>query len=215
MTTVQTGRKAAVKAGGGAFPPASTSLGVFVNNGSDRDLRRLIYSLYSLSMLMGRNRDYFARYTGVSSAQFIMVTVIAESDASTVGFIAERLAVSSQFVTMEVNKLIARGIVAKRTNEADRRSAFLTLTQKGYAVLEELGPVRIGVNDQTFRSLDRVKFQQLQEILDTLIADAGAAAHRLDAPDMRGRTAPSAVESAETPTSEAGLGKKPRRPRGA
>jgi DNA-binding MarR family transcriptional regulator len=203
---------------GGLFPPVSTSLGVFVNNGSDRDLRRLIYSLYSLSMLMGRNREYFASYIGVSSAQYLMVTVIAENGDSTVSFIADRLAVSSQFVTMEVNKLIAKGMVAKRTNEADRRSAFLSLTAKGHAVLEELGSVRMRVNDQTFGSLDHAKARLLQEILDRLISDARAAAHALEAPDMRGRMAPSVRESpapVETPAHAPAAGKQQRRARGA
>ena len=217
MAMTQMARRTADKTEGGASPPASTSLGVFVNNGSDRDLRRLIYSLYSLSMLMGHNRDYFASYIGVSSAQYLMVTVIAESDASTVSSIADRLAVSSQFVTMEVNKLIAKGIVAKHINQADRRSAFLTLTPKGHAVLEELGAVRVRVNDQTFGSLDPAKAKLLQEILDTLITDARAAAHSLEAPDMRGKMAPSARENAppvETPMNGRDAAKMQRRPRG-
>lgn len=199
---------------GGPPPPVSTSLDVFVRNGSDRDLRRLIYSLYSLSMLMGRNRDYFAGYIGVSSAQYLMVTVIAENGDSTVSFIADRLAVSSQFVTMEVNKLIAKGIVAKRVNEADRRSAFLSLTAKGYAVLDELGTVRMRVNDQTFGSLDNEKARLLQEIMDRLVSDARAAAHALEAPDMRGRMAPSASRDAmPAGTAARGAAKQRRRPR--
>ena len=61
---------------------------------------------------------------------------------------------------------IAKGIVAKHINQADRRSAFLTLAPKGHAVLEELGAVRMRVNDQTFGSLDPAKAKLLQETLD-------------------------------------------------
>ncbi len=177
------------------FPPLSISLETFVRDGSDREFRRLIYSLFSLSMLMERNREHFAAYIGVTSPQAMMMGIIAEGSDVTVSGVAERLTVSSQFVTMEMNKLIAKDIVEKRPNEADRRSMFLNLTQKGRALINELGPVRQRINDMTFRSLTRERAKTLQEILDLLVMDAGSAVHEFEAPQMRGRMAPTALAS--------------------
>jgi DNA-binding MarR family transcriptional regulator len=190
------------------FPPLSISLESFIKEGSDREFRRLIYSLFSLSMLMERNRDYFSAYIGVASPQAMMMGVIAETAEATVSGVAERLAVSSQFVTMEMNKLIAKGIVEKRPNEADRRSMFLNLTQKGRALIIELGPVRQWINDITFRSLTEERSKTLQEILDMLVMDAGTAVHEFEAPQMRGRMAPTALAGIQALKHEQDQGRK-------
>src|SRR5690348_3448280 len=179
------------------FPPLTTSLATFVRAGSDRAFRRLIYSFVSLTGFMEANRDYFAAYIGVSSPQLLMMGVIAETPDSNVSAIAERLSVSTQFVTMEIGKLLAKDIVLKRPNEEDRRGVLLSLTAKGETLLCELGPVRRKINDMTFRSLTEERAKALQEILDSLIVDARSAVHELDAPDMRGKKAPSARSNVE------------------
>jgi DNA-binding MarR family transcriptional regulator len=175
-----------------AFPPLSTSIEWFVKNGSDHEFRELIYDLTSLSNLMLRGRKYFAAYIGVTEAQMLMMTIIAETPGATVGLIARQLNVTSQFVTIEINALVRQGIVAKQPNEADRRSMFLNLTSKGRSLIRELAPVRRQKNDATFRSLTPERARILKEILSALIADCTIVIHELEAPHLRGRKAPSA-----------------------
>jgi DNA-binding MarR family transcriptional regulator len=141
---------------------------------------------------MVRNREHFAAYIGVTDPQYMMITMIAENAGATVGRVAELLGVSSQFVTVEIAKLIKKGIVAKKPNEADRRSVILELTSTGRTLLHELGPLRRKANDTTFRSLNAPRAGALQEIVGTLVDDARAALHELEAPRMRGIKAPSA-----------------------
>ena len=191
-----------------AFPPLTTSLGTFARDGSDRAFRRLIYSFVSLTGFMEASRDYFAAYIGVSSPQLLMMGVIAETPGSNVSAIAERLSVSTQFVTMEIGKLIAKDIVLKRPNEVDRRGVLLSLTAKGQTLLRELGPVRRKINDMTFRSLTEERAKALQEIVDGLIIDARTAVHELDAPDMRGKKAPTARANVGRPGSQGHSDKK-------
>jgi hypothetical protein len=99
---------------------------------------------------------------------------------------------------MEIGKLIGKGIVLKRPNEADRRGVLLSLTAKGQTLLRELGPVRRKINDMTFRSLTEERAKALQEILDGLMIDARDAVHELDAPQMRGQKAASARTDADS-----------------
>jgi len=174
------------------FPPLSTSLENFVKDGSDREFRRLIYSLTALSSLMVRNREHFASYIGVTDPQYLMITMIAENAGATVGKVADLLGVSSQFVTVEIAKLIKKNIVAKKPNDADRRSVILELTGKGRTLLHELGPLRRKTNDLTFRSLNAQRAATLQDIVSRLVEDARAALHELESPQMRGLKAPSA-----------------------
>ncbi len=184
------------------FPPLTTSLATFIKDGSDREFRRLIYSFVSLTGFMEANRDYFAAFIGVSSPQLLMMGVIAETPDPSVSAIADRLGVSTQFVTTEIGKLIAKNLVSKRPNEVDRRGVLLSLSAKGKALLRELGSVRRKINDMTFGSLTEARAGMLQEILDGLIRDARSAVHELDAPDMRGKKAATAQVSVGQPGGE-------------
>jgi DNA-binding MarR family transcriptional regulator len=172
--------------------PLSTTLAHFVRDGSDRELRQIIYDLTSLSALMVQNRGHFAAYIGVTDAQYMMMALIAETRDGTVGRVAEQLGVSSQFVTIEIAKLMKMGIVDKRANLADRRSMLLALSPKGQALLRELGPLRRKTNDLTFKSLTEDRAARLKAILADLIADARIALHELESPHVRGKKAPSA-----------------------
>src|SRR5215208_1796729 len=182
---------------GEAFPPLSVSLKSFVKGQSDREFRRLIYSLVGLAHLMARNREHFGAYIGVTDPQYVIMTFIAESPQATVGQLADQMNVSSQFVTIEVGKLIQKNIVEKRPNHADRRSSLLHLTSKGDRLLRELGPLRRRINDLMFRSLTQDRATVLQEIVDTLLLDGKSALHELEAPRMRGMKAPSAGSEAD------------------
>jgi DNA-binding MarR family transcriptional regulator len=175
-----------------AFPPLSTSLESFVKAGSDREFRKLIYDLLSLSNLMLRNRKHFAAYIDVTDAQQVMMQMIAETHGMTIGRIAKQLHVTSQFVGIEIRELIKKNIVEKQPNEADRRSMFLNLTSKGQSLLREMAPLRRRTNDTMFRSLTEDRARLLQEIIGPLIADGRSALHDLEAPHLHSRRAPSA-----------------------
>jgi DNA-binding MarR family transcriptional regulator len=179
------------------FPPLSISMETFIKDGTDREFRRLIYSLLSFSSLMIRHRDYYASYIGVTGSQYSMMAVIAEAQLATVGYVAEQMGVASQFVTAEMGKLIGKNIIEKTPSETDRRSMHLRLTLNGQNLLRELGPIRRESNDLMYGSLIGDRGRVLQEIIDILIKDANSALHALDAPHQRGRKAPS-VHS-ETP----------------
>jgi MarR family transcriptional regulator, organic hydroperoxide resistance regulator len=174
------------------FPPLSTTLDVFLRDGSDGEFRRLIYELTSIFNLMVRTRRNFAAYMGVTEPQALMMFIIAETQAATVGQIAQRIDVSSQFVTIEIGNLVKKGIVEKRPNEDDGRSMFLSLTSKGQSLLRELAPLRCKANDTTFRSLTMDRIRTLHDILNNLISDGRIALHEFESPDMLGRRAPSA-----------------------
>jgi len=173
------------------FPPLSITLPGLVRDGSDREFRRLIYSLARFAELFVRHRNIYGAYIGVSGPQYVMLTIIAGTENKTVGQIAKSMSVSSQFVANEIGKLIETEIVEKTPNIADRRSMILSLTAKGRDLFRELGPVRRDSNNFMYRSLTGDRGKILQEILDKLIADGETALHELEAPHRRSQRAPS------------------------
>src|SRR5262245_36524847 len=119
------------------FPPPTISSDAFLKNGSDREFRLMIYDLIKLSNQLARNRRHFATYIGVSDSQWLMMMIIAETRDATVGYLAQQLNVTSQFVTIEIGDLAKKNIVEKQPNENDRRSMILSMTAKGKGLLRE------------------------------------------------------------------------------
>jgi hypothetical protein len=85
---------------------------------------------------------------------------------------------------------------------------LLQVAPRGKTLLRELAPLRRRINDVTFHSLTPDRAATLHDILGTLIADAKAALHELEAPHMDGARAPSAGSAAREDEPQA---KPPRR----
>jgi len=153
----------------------------------------MIFELISLFNQMRRHGEQFARYMGVNFAQFTFMTIIAEVPDVTVGHIAQRMNVTSPFVTAEIGKLVEMGIVFKQENRADRRSSFLKLTERGENLMRELAPILRRGNDQHFRSLTEESARALTAMIHALVEDGRRVTHELESPDMRNAMAPSAV----------------------
>jgi len=175
----------------GLFPPLTTTLPAFVKNGSDHEFRQLMFELNSLFNQMKQHVEHFARFIGVNPAQFTFMLIIAEVPDVTVRQIAEQMNVTSPFVTAEVGKLVAMGIVSKEANSRDRRSSFLRLTAKGKNLVRELAPVLRRANDLHFRSLTEDSAQRLKQTIHALVVDGRRVLHELESPDMQNARAPS------------------------
>ena len=169
------------------FPPISISLPHFLKDGSDQEFRQLLYALIKLTTVMVQNRQHLGAYIGMTHPQYTMLALIAENPSISIGKLAEQMNVSSQFVTIEVGKLVMQGIVEKRSNEHDRRSLVLNLTKKGESLLKQVGPLRRRINDLMFRSLTDERARTLKNIVDVLIADGAIALHELKGPLVHGR----------------------------
>lgn len=165
--------------------PLSTTLGHFISDGTDSEFRKMIYGLLKLSSLMLRAREFFAAHIGLSAPQYSMLVAIAETKEATAGDLAEALHTSSPFITTEMKKLVRIGYVAKRVNEADRRSTLLSLTELGKTRVRQVGPMREAANDMIFGSLNPAEAAMLQHLIRVLIRDAERAVHALDGPQWR------------------------------
>ena len=167
-----------------------TSLPALLDGASDRPFRQLVFRLISLSNLMRGNQERFARMIGVSLPQFTIMAVLEATPGATVGEVAARLEVSSQFVTLESRRLLEQGLIEKRPNQDDGRSLRLELTAAGRERLREVAPVRRQANDRMFRSLDGEHAALLGDMLEAILAHGREARHELDAPGLRGEAPP-------------------------
>ncbi|SIR46015.1 MarR family transcriptional regulator [Bosea sp. TND4EK4] len=167
------------------FPPLSTSLPTFLKDGCDAGFRQTIYGLLQVSALMLKAREYYGAYIGVSGPQYSMMVAIAELRETTVRDLSTKLHVSGPFITVEINKLIKAGYVAKRPDDNDRRSSLLSLTEEGVEHVKKVSTIRMMTNDAIFGSFDAADAQSLQRLVKALVRDLEVAVHHLESPQWK------------------------------
>jgi DNA-binding MarR family transcriptional regulator len=165
---------------GPGFPPASVSRPPLLDgDGRDRSFRATVYDLLTVGARMQAVRDRLAAEMGVTGPQYGILMAVShaqdEEGGAGVRAIARRLHVSGPFVTAQVNRLVAAGLVEKRPNPADGRGVILRVSAAGRAALDRTAPAIRDANDRFFAPLDRDDFEALSDIAARLVESSEAA----------------------------------------
>src|SRR2546421_12091161 len=130
--------------------PATVSRPALLVAGSDGEFRRLIHDLIAYGHRLDTCRDAFAAIAGVSGVQYEILMLLSRTAGLAVGEVAARLHRSGAFITIEANKLVARGILEKASDPADGRRVLLKCNGRARAPLQRLAPYQRRVNDGPF-----------------------------------------------------------------
>src|SRR5690242_20656523 len=164
-----------------AAPPATVSRAALLIEGSDAEFRGLIHDLIAYGHRLDTCRDAFAAIVGISGAQYeILMLVSRAADLLAVGEVATRLHRSGAFITIEANKLVARGILEKVADPRDGRRVLLRANQKSRELLDRLAPFQRRVNDQLFERLDAKRFRQVRLLARDLVESGDRAMAMLE-----------------------------------
>ena len=167
-----------------ASPPLTVSRPQLLVDGSDRQCRRLVHSLFGFLARHEAIRRGHAARIGLVGIEYTTLISIRHLDAEegdvNVNRVAEHLHLSGAFVTTITNKLLKRGLIHKSVDPADRRRVKRQVSEQGDALLAELAPVQRHGNDAACGGLSQAEFLQLLDIVQRLIA-SGENAVRLQA----------------------------------
>src|SRR3954467_11777731 len=119
-------------------PPATVSRPALLVEGSDAEFRGLIHDLIAYGHRLDACRDAFAAIVGVSGAQYEILMLVSRSEGLSVGEVATRLHRSGAFITIEANKLVARGIVEQASDPREGARVLLASTVKSHELLKRL-----------------------------------------------------------------------------
>lgn len=149
-----------------------------LDNGNDRTLRALLHDYFAFARNLEESRAKFAAYIGLSPTQYMILIAVAHAPADGplgISRIADRLHLSGAFVTTEVNKLEADGLVQKNAHPRDRRRVQLAVTEEGINRLKRLAAFQRPVNDALFGMLSREEVGLLADLLARLAANGDHA----------------------------------------
>ncbi|TCH96463.1 MarR family transcriptional regulator [Roseococcus sp. SYP-B2431] len=170
--------EAKAKPGLGEGYELTVSSPILLSQGSDREFRRLVHNLFGFLARHEAIREGHGAFIDLAGIEYTVLISIAhlsaESDVS-VRDVAEHLHLSGAFVTTVTNRLLAKGLVAKRTDPTDRRRLCLTVARQGRDLLATLAPTQRQVNDVQFEGISAEEFRTLSNLIERLIDSSGRA----------------------------------------
>ena len=149
-----------------------------LRDGDDEQFRRMLHDLLAFSGKLQDIRERMGGFIGLSGPAYTILISIAHLSARAevgVTSVARHLSLSQPYVTAEVNKLVAAGLVHKAASERDGRSVSLTVTEEATALLTDLAPRQRAINDRLFAHLGVASFDLLADIAARLVVDADGA----------------------------------------
>ncbi|MCK8784421.1 MarR family winged helix-turn-helix transcriptional regulator [Roseomonas sp. NAR14] len=154
-------------------PSMSVSRPELLVDGSDAEFRQMLHDTLAFAAQIQEIRNNLGAAIGLSGAQYTILMTVAHGqdapDGLGINQVAAKLHLSGAFVTIEVNRLVAAGLVEKQVNPEDRRRVLLSTTAKGRALLVELRSLQQPVNDALFDGLSRTEFQRLRALMAKLV----------------------------------------------
>lgn len=152
--------------------------------GNDVLFRRVVHDALGFAARLQEIRDRFGKLIGLSGPAYsvlIAVEHLGEAEDVGVNRVSEHLHLSGAFVTIEVGKLVRRGLINKRVSERDRRRVVLTVTPLGRTLLEELSLTQRPINDAIFAQFSPAEFREFARFIQWLVADVDRALTMLKA----------------------------------
>lgn len=148
--------------------PLSVNRPELLVDGSDETFRKLIHDLFVTATRFDEVREAFGRAIGVTGPQyFILVAVARRQNDGGMGIraLADYLGVAASHVTVEVGKLVTRGLLRKQPHPEDGRRVQITLTTSGKAALEDIAPLRQDINNILFDGMTADEFRLLARLM--------------------------------------------------
>ncbi|GLK53002.1 MarR family winged helix-turn-helix transcriptional regulator [Maricaulis virginensis] len=132
--------------------------------------RRLFLLLEIAARRMNRDADARLKKTaGVTTAQTAVLFLLARKGERRMGDIGETLSLNPPAVTGLVNRMEALGLVVKTASRTDKRSAVVSLTEKGRAVSDAADHVLRDLNLELEAWLGTDDADRLHDILTRLV----------------------------------------------
>lgn len=168
----------------GFAAPLTASHPPLLTRGSDRRFRQLLADFLTVATQLESVRSHLGGRVGLTGPQYSILMAVAHLQAGrgvAVGQVAERLHVSSAFVTAETGKLARRELLRKRPNPDDGRGVLLSLTPAGRECVAALAPEVRQVNDLFFGALDAARFEALSGVMQDMVGSAARALSYIEA----------------------------------
>jgi DNA-binding MarR family transcriptional regulator len=177
----------------GAYRDFDTNLRASEIPPGDTRLREFVADFYAAISMMRILRQEIASTLSLTSAEYsvlLAVWYLERKKEITVRAIADHLHVAAAYVTSEVSRLVAKGLLTKTRDKLDRRAVSVGLTKRARDLLARLERILGDVNRPLFSGLSFRDLASVHRFLRAIIengSDAIRAAQRFESGTRRRR----------------------------
>jgi DNA-binding MarR family transcriptional regulator len=126
----------------------------------------LLYAVKQVELVARARLDELLRPSGVTTLQYTAMTVLARRDGLTAAELARNSFVTAQTMMDLVGGLERRGLISRTRDPAHRRRLRISLTEKGWAFLDEYdAPVR-DLEERMLADLSAEERTMLRDLLN-------------------------------------------------
>ena len=119
---------------------------------------------------------------GISSAQFIVIAMLAGSSAPmSASELCKGISYDAGAMTRMLDRLENKGLMRRNRSAHDRRLMHLELTEEGLAVYPRMREISMSVANHFLRGFSKTEARQLEGLLGRMFENAQAEAHRVSA----------------------------------
>ncbi len=140
---------------------------------TDRPEFRLESHIFFLfTQIFGRRNRQLAealRPLAISIPQWRVLAVLHEFPGSTMNRLADLATVDRTTLTRALDNMVERGLVARRSDAADRRSIRLSLTETGLAVFFRVLPAVLDQNERAVAGFSKGELASLRSMLHRMV----------------------------------------------
>lgn len=145
------------------------------------------HQLVRVAALMRRVAEVRMAEHGLTDAQWKPLWLVSSGRAATPIELAREMDVDAGAVTRTLDRLEAKGLIARTRSDTDRRVVQLALTEAGQAAVAQVPAVLATVNNDFLEGFTPDEWQQLRGLLDRMLANGQALqpCHTTDKPEQR------------------------------
>ncbi|ALK08588.1 MarR family winged helix-turn-helix transcriptional regulator [Blastochloris viridis] len=133
------------------------------------------FNVLSALVLRALGQIFGERY-GIAIPEWRVIATIGQFGTLTAKQIGAHSHMHKTKVSRAVATLERRNLIIRRSNKADLREAFLSLTEDGLAIYRDIAPTALEFGDRMVADLDPTDYAVLDRVLDKLTARAAALA---------------------------------------
>lgn len=136
---------------------------------------QLCYAIYSAGIAIQRACKPLLDGLGLTYPQYLVLNILWQGDAQTVGGIADRLALESSTLTPLLKRLEVAGLVMRNRNPENERQVIVVLTEQGWAMRAKagcLGTTLLTASGQPAAALGALN-TQVKELRDAIYGHIG------------------------------------------
>jgi MarR family transcriptional regulator, 2-MHQ and catechol-resistance regulon repressor len=127
-------------------------------------LRQLIRCTQAFERFSGAH----VRQMGLTESQFDVVATLGNTSGMTCKELGERTLITKGTLTGVLDRMEARGLIARRSDDTDARRTHIALTRKGTVLFDEVFPAHLSHLQRAFGRLSENELNHLQTGLSTL-----------------------------------------------